>query len=351
MNETAQAITPLLSDPARLLKIGGILVGAVLLGIVIQRIFASKLRRLAKRTSAAWDDILLDSMKNLLPLVFFLAALAAVLKFFPFGPAGLTIFRRALGILGILCAVIFLSRLSRNIIHVFIDRIVDVPTALLKNSVSVVIYLLGFLIVLDYVGISITPLVTALGVSGVGFALALQDTLGNLFAGLSLLMTRKFRPGDYVRLDTGEEGVVTDIAWRNTTIRAPESNMVVVPNSKLASAIVTNTHLPDKEMGLFLPVTVAFDNDLALVERVTIEVAREVLAGPDRTVPGFEPAIRYNAFTDLGARFSVNLRIREYQAQYAVRHDFYKRLHARYRREGIRLAVPPRAVTIDKPGA
>jgi small-conductance mechanosensitive channel len=183
----------------------------------------------------------------------------------------------------------------------------------------------------------------------VGFALAMQDTLTNLFAGLSILMSRKVRPGEYVRLDTGEEGIVCDITWRHTTIRNPENNLVVVPNGKLASAIVTNTHQPDKEMGLFLPVTVAFGSDLAVVEKVTIEIAREVLSAPGRAIPGFEPAIRYNAFTDLGVRFSVILRIKEYQELYAVRHDFYKRLHERYRREGIKLAVPPRAVSIEKP--
>jgi len=155
-----------------------------------------------------------------------------------------------------------------------------------------VIYLIGFLVALDYLGVSITPLITALGVGGLAVALALQDTLSNLFSGLNILMTRKIRPGDFIRLDTGEEGVVCDITWRNTTIRALENNMVIVPNGKLGGAIVTNTHLPEKEMGLFVPVTVAFDNDLALVERVTLEVAREVLTAPERAIPGFGEVMR-----------------------------------------------------------
>jgi small-conductance mechanosensitive channel len=288
-------------------------------------------------------------VKGVVVLWFFLIGLAVVLKLVPLKPELLVPVRRGLGVLGIVSAVLFFSRLARKVIYVYIDRIVDVPTTLFKNSATVVIYLLGFLVTLDYVGVSITPLVTALGVSGVGFALAMQDTLSNLFAGLSILMSRKVRPGEYVRLDTGEEGIVSDITWRHTTIRNPENNLVVVPNGKLASAIVTNTHQPDKEMGLFLPVTVAFDSDLARVEKVTIEIAREVLAAPERAVPGFEPVIRYNAFTDLGVRFSVILRIKEYRELYALRHDFFKRLHERYRAEGIKLAVPPRAVTIDKP--
>jgi small-conductance mechanosensitive channel len=349
MNPTPPVPSAFPLDLTHVLYLGGILVAAILLGIVVQRLLSRKLHRLVKGTATVWDDVLVESVKGVVVLWFFLIGLAVVLKLVPLKPEFLVPVRRGLGILGIVSAVLFFSRLARKVIYVYIDRIVDVPTTLFKNSATVVIYLLGFLVTLDYVGVSITPLVTALGVSGVGFALAMQDTLSNLFAGLSILMSRKVRPGEYVRLDTGEEGIVCDITWRHTTIRNPENNLVVVPNGKLASAIVTNIHRPDREMGLFLPVTVAFDNDLTHVEKVTLEVAREVLAAPERAVPGFEPVIRYNAFTDLGVRFSVILRIKEYQEMYALRHDFYMRLHERYRKVGIKLAVPPRIVTIDKP--
>jgi small-conductance mechanosensitive channel len=335
--------------PFHALLVAGILALAVLLGFVVQRLFASTIHAWAKRSASEWDDILVESMKGLVIPWFLLIGLAVVLRFVPLRPEVGLLVRRTVGVLGILSAVAFFTRMARRSISIYIDRKVEVPSSIFKNFATVLIYALGFLFVLDYLGVSIAPLLTALGVSGLAVALALQDTLSNLFAGLNILMTRKIRPGDYIRLETGEEGEVCDITWRNTTIRAPEDNMVVVPNAKLAAAIYTNTHLPASEMGYFLPVTVAFDNDLDKVERVTIEVAREVLAGPERAIPGFEPYIRYNAYTDLGVRFSVVLRIKEYREQYRIRHDLYKRLHERYRAEGIKLAVPPRAVTIEKP--
>lgn len=332
-----------------LLLAAGILAAALVVGLIVQRLFASRLRALARKTANAWDDILVDSLPGLVVLWLVLVGLAVALKVVPLRPEALTIVRRAVGVLGILSAVVFFTRMSRRALYVFIDRKIEVPSTIFKNFAAFLIYLLGFLFTLDYLGVSITPLLTALGVSGLAVALALQDTLSNLFAGLNILMTRKIRPGDYIRLDSGEEGVVSDVTWRNTTINGLDDNQIVVPNGKLASAIYTNTHLPAKEMGLFLPVTVAFDSDLALVERVTLEVAREVLAAPGRAVPGFEPAVRYNAFTELGVRFNVVLRIKEYRDQYLLRHEFLKRLHERYRAEGIKPAVPPRAVTVDKP--
>jgi small-conductance mechanosensitive channel len=335
-------------EPVRILFVGGILVLSVIIGILVERLFASKLHKLAKKTAVEWDDILVEAMKGFVVLWFFLIGLAVVLKLVPLKPELVVIVRRAIVVLGILSGVLFSARLARKAIYVYVDRIVEVPTSIFKNFATVIIYLLGFLIALDYLGMSITPLITALGVGGLAVALALQDTLSNLFSGLNILMTRKIRPGDYVRLDTGEEGNVTDITWRNTTIRALENNLVIVPNSKLGAAIITNTHLPEKEMGLFLPVTVAYDNDLGLVEKAAIDVAREVLADPERGVPGFDPYIRYSGFTDFGVTFSVILRVKEFREQYPVKHEFFKRLHERFRKDGVKFAVPARRVTIEK---
>jgi small-conductance mechanosensitive channel len=328
----------------------GILAGCVLLGLALQRFVARRIRAWAAKTATEWDDILVASLRGLFVLWFLLAGLALVLKLVPLPPEVLTIVRRAVGVLGILSAVIFFTRLVRAAIYVYIDRKIELPSSIFKNFATFVIYVLGFLFILDYLGISITPLLTALGVGGLAVALAFQDTLANLFAGMNILMARKIQRGDYVRLESGEEGEVCDITWRNTTLMAPENNMVVVPNSKLAAAIYTNVHLPQKEMGLFVPVTVSYDNDLDQVERVTLEVAREVMAVPDLAVPGFEPKVRVGAFSELGARLTVVLRVKEFQDQFPLRHEFLKRLHARYRAEGITLAaLPPGAVRVEKP--
>ncbi len=332
-----------------LLLAAGILAGAAVLGALIQRIVISRLHAWARNAASDWDDIVAGSIKGLFIVFALLIGLAVVFKVVPLPPEALLLLRRANGILGIVLVVVFFVRVARRAIYIFIDRRIEMPGSIFKNFAAFVISLLGFLFALDYLGISITPLLTALGVGGLAVALAFQDTLANLFAGMNILLARRLKLGDYIRLSSGEEGEVCDITWRNMTLRSPEDNMVVVPNSKLAAAIYTNTHLPSSEMGLFLPVTVAFDSDLALVERVTLEVAREVLAGPERAIDGFEPAVRFNAFTDIGVRFSVGLRVREYPAQYRVRHEFLRRLHERFRAEGIKLAVASRADPGDKP--
>jgi small-conductance mechanosensitive channel len=95
---------------------------------------------------------------------------------------------------------------------------------LLVNLVRLIILSFGVLVVLQTFGVSITPLLTALGIGGLAIGLALQDTLANFFAGIHILSSRQVRPGDYVQLATGEEGYIQDVTWRYTTIRQLTNN-------------------------------------------------------------------------------------------------------------------------------
>ena len=117
--------------------------------------------------------------------------------------------------------------------------------------------ILGGLILLNHFNVSITPILTALGVGGLAVALALQDTLSNLFGGFYVAVAGQVRLGDYIKLNTGEEGYVTDIGWRCTTLPGTANNMIIVPNAKLAQAIVTNYYLPEKRMAANFQLTVA----------------------------------------------------------------------------------------------
>jgi small-conductance mechanosensitive channel len=219
------------------------------------------------------------------------------------------------------------------------------PSAsILAYVTRAVVYVIGILIILQSLGISITPLLTALGVGGLAVALALQDTLSNLFAGIHIIASRKIRTGDFVRLEGGQEGHVEDISWRNTTIRALSNFVYIVPNNKLSTMIVTDFDQPNSEMSTVIDLGVAYDSDLNLVERVTIEVARESLKSVTGAVSEFDPFIRYNKFGESSINFSVVLRIHGYVDQYLLKHDFIKRLHERYRKEGVVIPYPARTV-------
>jgi len=116
------------------------------------------------------------------------------------------------------------------------------------------------------------------------------------------------------------------------------------------SSLVTNFHLPESELAVLVNTDVAYQSDLEKVEKVTIEVAKEVLQETEGAVKEFEPFIRYNAFGESSINFTVILRAKEYANQYLIVHEFIKRLHNRYRSEGIEIPFSTRTVYLKGGG-
>jgi small-conductance mechanosensitive channel len=215
-------------------------------------------------------------------------------------------------------------------------------TTLTENLIRIVVVTIGLLVILRGLGLEITPILTALGVGGLAVALALQDTLANLFAGFYLTVAKQIRIGNYIRLSSGEEGYLVDIDWRASRLRQLSNNTVLVPNAKLSQSIITNYHLPDQELAVTIEASVDYASDLDRVEKITTDVARDVMRTVPGGVPGFEPLVRYHTFGDPGVGFSVVLRAQEFVDQQLIQHEFVKRLHRRFASEGI--AIPIKAL-------
>ncbi len=216
------------------------------------------------------------------------------------------------------------------------------------NITRIVVLAMGMLVVLQTLGISIAPLLTALGVGGLAVALALQDTLANLFAGVHVLASKTVQPGDYIRLSSGEEGYVVDINWRNTVVRQLSNNLVIIPNVQLSGTNMTNFTRPEQRLTILVQVGVGYDSDLEHVERVTLAVVKSVMNEVTGAVPEHEPAVRFHTFGDSRIGFTVILGVGEFSDQYRIKHEFIKRLHQRYRSEGITIPAPTRTVAFQQ---
>ncbi|MEN6615418.1 MAG: mechanosensitive ion channel domain-containing protein, partial [Syntrophorhabdus sp.] len=150
--------------------------------------------------------------------------------------------------------------------------------------------------------------------------------------------------GDYIKLNSGEVGSVTDINWRSTTITSGANNIIIVPNANVASAIITNYEFPDKQMSLNLQITVPGVIDIDRLEKITYDVAREITGKSPGTVHEYDPSVRFQAFGENGIVLSINTKVIDFSSQYAVRHDLIKALHKRYAEEGIIVKPPARDV-------
>lgn len=323
----------------------GIIIGGLLVGIILEKIILVRLKKFAARTSWEGDELIIAAIRGIAILWCVIAGIYGALLNLPIVPNLMVIFQKILLVVIIISATVVIAKIAAALVTLHSKKTANLPSAsLFVNMTRIVIIAIGILIILQSIGISITPLITALGVGGLAVALALQPTLSNLFAGLQIIISKQVEVGDYVQLDTGEKGYVTDISWRNTKIREIYNNLIVVPNSKLADAIVTNFHQPQKEMSVVVECGVSYDSDLTKVEKITVNVAKKVLEKIQGGKSEFEPFIRYHTFGDSSINFNVFLRVKEFVNQYLVKHEFIKALHKTYKKEGINIPFPIRTL-------
>jgi small-conductance mechanosensitive channel len=331
---------------------------AVTLGVAyavghVLNTFVSRLVRLAARTESQWDDIVIEEIKRRLPFWSLLVGAWYALGHWDIeGTSTYTLLRNAIVVIAGLSVTWTVATIVSRLIRAYSTGLSAsaVPVSgLTQNVAKFLVMTLGILAVLNSLGVSIAPMLAALGVGGIAVALALQDPLSNLFAGLFTSMSGQLRIGDFIELEDGKAGYIVDIDWRSTRVRLLQNNVVIVPNNRLAQSIVTNYHLPELEMAVLVQVGVDYASDLGHVERVTIEVARDVLKTVQGGIVDFDPFIRYHTFGDSSIDFSVILRGKEFVDQFLLKHEFIKRLSARYDQEGITIPFPIRTLAPRDP--
>ena len=318
--------------------------GGIVIGILFEILTFSRLKKVFSKYEQS--EIILKSLKGLMTIIFTAIGIYGSIIYTPMSESLKDFLPKALRIIAIILITLFSMRFSVALIKIYSIKSKGIlpSTSIFVNFTKILIFIIGGLILLQSFGISIAPILTALGVGGLAVALALQDTLSNFFSGFHIIASNQLKPGDFVRLESGEEGYVQDITWKNTTIKALPNNVIIVPNSKISSSIITNFYQPVKELSVLIQVGISYESDLEKAEKVTIEVAKEVLMNMEGGVKEFEPFIRYHTFADFSINFNVILRVNEFVDQYPIKHEFIKRLHERYKKEGIEIPFPIRTV-------
>ena len=205
---------------------------------------------------------------------------------------------------------------------------------LARALIRVLVLALGAVWLLRHFNREIGPLLAALGVGGIAVALALQDTLANLFAGIHILIERPIFVGDVIRLEGGQEGVVTDIGWRTTRLRTGSNDIVVVPNTKITSGILLNFSLPDHRTSGEVQILVSHQADAEQVRRIALEEA----AGVDGVLAEPAPLFLFDpGVLPAHLQCKLVLQIADRGTLGRVQSELRMRLLARFRAEGVPL--------------
>lgn len=319
----------------------GVLVVCVVGGFLLRRFLFAWVRNWSTRTGHRLDSVVVPALRT--PLIIWslilgldLAVRGSVLPRRYVSPINI-----GLEVLWLISLTIIAAQVAGNLVRIYHSRSAGVEntTTLTKTLTQIVVFLIGLVVLLNYLKVDIRPLLTALGVGGLAVALALQDTLANLFAGFYISVSSQIRLGDYVKLNSGEEGYVSDITWRSTTLRALANNYIFIPNSKLAQAIVTNYNLPSRAMGMSITVRVGFDADTERIEKMLVEEAvKEKIPGLVTEPP---PNVSWSpGVGDSAILLSLNFQVEEFVNQFGVQSELRKRIFSRFRREGIEPPYP-----------
>ena len=137
-----------------------------------------------------------------------------------------------------------------------------------------ILLLIGFVIILQTVGINLTTLNVLAGAVGIGVGFGLQNVASNFISGLIILFERPVKVGD--RIEVGKaDGKVISIGARSTVVRTNDNVTIIVPNSKFISENVVNWGFENNTIRFRVPVGVAYDSDIKLVKKLLLEVAAE----------------------------------------------------------------------------
>ncbi len=316
----------------------------IIIGIVIDRWVISRVRRYAKQTGWTAGEAVVKALSGSVALLAILIGVRNAVAVSPIPSDRIELVNTGLSTASIAFVTWVIERGVSGAMKAYENREgAVIPNATIFNNMTkIVIYLLGTLVVLHTLGISVTPMITALGIGGLAVALALKDTLSNLFSGIQVILSKQLSIGDYVQVGPGQEGYVVDITLRSTTIRSLANNLILVPNATVAAASIVNFGPANKALSFSVPMNVAYGSDLDAVEQMIREVIHQLQADFVEKMPIESPNIRFIGFGDASIQVNVALRVSQFEFKVEIRHEFIKRMHKVFATKGIFLPLPLR---------
>jgi len=293
----------------------------ILLGYTLGNLLVKTfLRWVVKRTSTDFDNKFLETIGNELRwLVTFFTAKFALLRLAFLGETLLAIISDAIFII----YIALFARMSLKLLDFAIEYYLGIHEEeldakpgrntlilLAKRAGNVVIVILYIAILLDHFGINITGLAAALGIAGLAFSLAAQDTISDAISGVIIMLDQPFRVGDRIEIDELDTwGDVVEIGMRTTKIRTRDNRMVIVPNSKISNNQVVNYTYPDPRYRVQVDIGIGYGQDIENVRKIIHDTVRE-LPGilEDKPVD-----VLYNEMGDSSMTFRVRWWIKSYE--------------------------------------
>ena len=327
---------------------GGILLnkGIVLLNkYVIQKVTAKTKNRL--------DDILFKMLESPVLLGITLLTIWIAAKRLDLGAGVEGVIAKSFRVLTVVNITWFVARLVKALIEEYLApkaeqtdfKRLDIHLmSIIRRTVLGVIWSLGLVTALTNAGLNVGALITGLGIGGLAFALAAQDTIKNIFGGFTIFTDRPFRIGDQIKVD-GFNGFVEEIGIRSTRLRTLEKRIVTIPNYKIVEASVENIsnepmHLVSMKLRLNYKTEPAKMNEAILILK---DIAQK-LDGIDTTTI----SVAFTEFTEFAMIISFGYFIKKEADIMATTNIVNSEILVAFNKANLQFAFPTQTVYLEK---
>ena len=328
-----------------------IAVGILILSFVVVKmlywIFSNVIRRLTSKTKTSLDDVLIDKLEKPLTYLVLILGYWISIHYLMFKEEVELVLENVAYFLLVIDVTAILSRIVDALITEIIMPISEKSDSsfdnqlipVIQKGVRSIIWILGIIIGLDNIGFDIKAMIAGLGIGGLALALAAQDSVKNIFAGIMIFLDKPFRIKDRIQVD-GFDGIVEEVGLRSTRLRTLEGRIVTIPNSRFTDNSVTNvTSQPTLKVKLNLGLT--YDTDEVQMQKA-IDILEDIVKNQEAITDDY--AAGFNGFGD----FSLNILFIYYVKPNSHWLDTQtlvnKEILRRFNKEGLEFAFPTQTI-------
>ena len=223
-------------------------------------------------------------------------------------------------------------------------KIDSILIPMVHRTIKVVFVIIAFMWTLDIWKVDITPYLAGVGITGMVLGLALQDSLKNVFGGVSLIVDKTFRIGDKIKIESGQIGEVYNIGLRSTKIRTYDNEIILVPNGNLANSQIQNYTQPTAKTRVGVDVCTEYGSDVKNVQKVvikTIKSMKDVSKDPS-------PAVHFLEMGDFALKFKAYFWVDNWSDAYTKKLEATEKIYDALNKSKIGIPFPTQTIHLEK---
>jgi len=315
------------------------------------------LLKLAAKTKTNVDDLIVKRSNKPLSIIIFLFGLKFAINSYSYGvttPVE-TNSEQIIYTLILLTVGFFLSGILIVLVEEWGSKFAsktkstmdDALLPMMKRFIYIVVFIIVLMYILAYWGVDIGPILASLGVAGIAVAFAMQSTLSNVFGGISMILDRSIKVGDWVKIDSAQgqiSGIIEDIGLRSTKIKTFDNEFIIVPNGNLSQAQIQNLVLPDPKCRATVEIGIAYGTNLDKARKIALKS----LKGVKNICSDPKPSFIIDNFGDFAINIKIWFFVNSYDKRFNAKQEVMYNVYNNFKKARIEIPYPTRTVLLKK---